>query len=216
MVQVNDTGLFITFEGGEGAGKSTQCRLLVDALKNAGYDVVLTREPGGSTGAEEIRKLLVTGEAGRWDSLTEILLFMAARRDHLRTTIWPALQAGKIVICDRFQDSTMAYQGYGYGNKPDVQSQIKDLYRMIAGDFAPDLTFILDIDTELGLRRSCDRHGNTEQRFESMDLTFHRNLRNAFLAFAQDNPNRYHVVDATATPETIHTRIWNICREYLK
>ena len=125
MVQLEKRGFFITFEGGEGAGKSTQCRMLVDALEHEGISCLLTREPGGSVGAEEIRKLLVTGDVGRWDALTEILLFSAARRDHLVKTIWPALKNGTVVICDRFVDSTMAYQGYGYGDNPEIQEKMK-------------------------------------------------------------------------------------------
>lgn len=215
MVQLEKKGFFITLEGGEGAGKSTQCHMLAEALNQEGISCLLTREPGGSVGAEEIRKLLVTGDVGRWDALTEILLFSAARRDHLVKTIWPALENGTVVICDRFIDSTMAYQGYGYGDKPEIQEKINALYRMIADDFRPDLTIILDINTEEGLRRSCTRHGNTEQRFEGMDWEFHQNLRQAFLKFATTEPERYIVIDGTGTPEEIHQKIISAVRERL-
>ena len=178
-------GFFITLEGGEGTGKSTQSRLLSDWLIKQGFTTVLTREPGGSPGAEEIRNLLVNGDKGRWDSLTETLLFMAARRNHLTTKIWPALEQGQVVICDRFLDSTLAYQGYGYGKKDDVIHGIQTIYHLIAGHFHPDLTIILDIDPAIGLKRSCARAGNTEQRFESMDLSFHTNLRQGFLDLAK-------------------------------
>lgn len=212
MVQIKKPGLFITFEGGEGAGKSTQCRMLAEALLNDGHPCLLTREPGGSVGAEEIRNLLVTGQASRWDALTEILLFSAARRDHLVKTIWPAIADGKAVICDRFADSTMAYQGYGYGDKPEIRKKIKALYEMIAGDFRPDLTIILDIDPKEGLRRSCMRSGNTEQRFEGMDLSFHQNLRQAFLALAAAEPDRYIVIDGRENPADIHQKIMTVVR----
>ena len=195
-------GYFITLEGGEGTGKSTQCRLLADYLTQMGHKVLLTREPGGSIGAEEIRNLLVTGDKSRWDSVTETLLFMAARRNHLVKRIWPALEEGQIVICDRFLDSTLAYQGYGYGKNQQTLDMIQTIYRLIAGDFYPDLTIVLDIDPKLGLQRSCARAGNNEQRFESMDLSFHNNLRQGFLDLARSN-NRYAVVDASAGIEKL-------------
>ena len=199
-------GFFITFEGGEGTGKSTQCRLLSEALGQMNIQTVLTREPGGSVGAEEIRALLVNGDAGKWDSKTELLLFMAARRNHLTTKIWPAMAENKVVICDRFLDSTIAYQGYGRGKNPELIKEIKDVYRLIADDFQPDLTFILDIDPEIGLKRSMTRSGNTEQRFESMDLSFHQNLRAGFLELSRLD-NRYVVIDATDSIENIHLKI---------
>ena len=202
-------GYFITLEGGEGTGKSTQCRLLADYLTQMGHKVLLTREPGGSIGAEEIRNLLVTGDKSRWDSVTETLLFMAARRNHLVKRIWPALQDGQIVICDRFLDSTLAYQGYGYGKNQQTLDMILTIYHLIADDFYPDLTIILDIDPKLGLQRSCTRAGNNEQRFESMDLSFHNNLRQGFLDLARSN-NRYAVVDASAGIEQIQEQIRKI------
>ena len=211
MVLKMEKGFFITFEGGEGTGKSTQSRLLAEYLTDQGETCILTREPGGSPGAEEIRNLLVNGDKGRWDSLTETLLFMAARRNHLTTKIWPALDKGQVVISDRFLDSTLAYQGYGYGKDPERIKVIQSVYQIIAGNFQPDLTIILDIDPEIGLYRSCARAGNTEQRFESMDISFHKNLRQGFLDLAQTD-KRYVVVEANRPVADIqqHIRqIWN-------
>ncbi len=207
---------FITFEGGEGAGKSTQIALLADYLQKNGIDVVCTREPGGSAGAEEIRNLLVRGGNARWDRLTELLLFSAARRDHLVKTILPALNAGKTVLSDRFNDSTVAYQCFGYGFDETIYQQVNHLYRLIAGDFVPDLTFILDIDPLIGLKRSMKRQGNDEQRFENMDLSFHKNLRDGFLKLASENPQRYAVINADQETEKIHQDIVTTLRERLK
>lgn len=185
-------GRFITFEGGEGAGKTTQLALLAKALREKGIEVVITREPGGSTGAEQIRALLVDGDANRWDGLTEALLNFAARRDHLTKTIWPALERGAWVLCDRFADSTVAYQGYGHGLKLDA---IDALYRVTVGDFAPDLTLILDLSVEEGLARAMAR-GNGEDRYEKMEKAFHSRLRQGFLTIAADNPERCIVISA--------------------
>lgn len=185
-------GRFVTLEGGEGAGKSTQLRLLADALRAAGLEVVATREPGGSPGAEQIRELLVNGAVGRWDAVTEALLHFAARRDHLTKTVWPALDRGSWVVSDRFADSTRAYQGYGHGLDLDM---IDRLYAVTVGDFAPDLTIVLDLPVEAGLRRAADRAGG-EDRYEKMDLSFHRRLRDGFLAIARAAPERCLVVDA--------------------
>lgn len=209
------SGLFITFEGGEGTGKTTQVRLVKDALEQMGKSVLLTREPGGSEGAETIRPLLVSGHTD-WDALTEVLLFSAARRDHLVQKIWPAIKENKIVLCDRFADSTMAYQGYGRGDDKEIQTKLTQLYKMIAGDFEPDLTFILDIDPVVGLKRSCDRAGNVERRFEDMDIGFHQNLRQAFLKIAAQNPKRYHVISADQTVEDIHQEIMKVINQYVR
>ena len=208
------TGLFITLEGGEGAGKSTQIQMLKTALEMMGREVLLTREPGGSKGGELIRPLLVSGEAD-WDAISETLLFSAARRDHLTHKVWPALKENKIVLCDRFSDSTLAYQGYGRGNNPEIQEIVKKLYKIVAGDFEPDLTIILDIDPKIGLKRSCDRAGNTEKRFENMDFSFHENLRQGFLKIAKDNPDRCRIVNADQTPEAVHKEIMNVIKEKL-
>lgn len=187
------SGRFITFEGGEGAGKSTQLRLLAEALTAAGFEVVTTREPGGSKGAEAIRALLVTGDTDRWDAETEALLHTAARRDHLARTVWPALARGAWVICDRFADSTLAYQGYGHGLSKDF---IRDLTRLAIGDFKPDLTLILDLPVEEGLKRAGGR-GGAEDRYERMGTAFHDRLRQGFLDIARADPDRCAVVDAT-------------------
>jgi len=199
-------GRFITFEGGEGSGKSTQIKLLAEAIQNGGKSVITTREPGGSEGAEEIRKLLVTGDTDRWDDVTETLLFFAARRNHLQTKIWPAMEQGKIVLCDRFADSTMAYQGYGYGNNPKQQALIKNLYKEVVGDFKPDATILLDIPASEGLKRSR-RADNKEQRFENKEIAFHERLREAYLKMAKEEADRFIVIDATQPIMTIHQQI---------
>lgn len=200
-------GRFITLEGGEGAGKSTQLRRLADSLRVSlrarGVELVTTREPGGSPGAEEIRGLLVTGETGRWSATTEALLHTAARRDHLERTVWPALETGSWVLCDRFFDSTMAYQGYGLGLGRDL---VETLQTAALGGFRPDLTLILDIDVETGLRRAVARHGG-EDRYERMDIGFHQRLRDGFLDIARREPERCAVVDADANVDTVQARI---------
>lgn len=202
-------GRFITLEGGEGAGKSTQLRRLADSLRVSlharGVELVTTREPGGSPGAEEIRGLLVTGETGRWSATTEALLHTAARRDHLERTVWPSLEAGTWVLCDRFFDSTMAYQGYGLGLGRDL---VETLQTAALGGFRPDLTLILDIDVETGLRRAVARHGG-EDRYERMDIGFHQRLRDGFLDIARREPERCAVVDADADLDTVQARIWD-------
>jgi len=193
-------GRLITFEGGEGAGKSTQVALLAEALRARGVTVVTTREPGGSDGAEAIRALLVSGETGRWDGITEALLHFAARRDHLLRTVWPALQRGDWVISDRFADSTLAYQGYGHGLSAET---IAILYRVAVGHFAPDLTLILDLPVEDGLSRAGTR-GGSEDRYERMGLGFHQRLRQGFLEIAAADPTRCAVIDATPSPDIVH------------
>ncbi len=202
---------FITFEGGEGAGKSTQLRRLADALIASGVDVVMTREPGGSPGAEEIRKLLVTGEPGRWDAETEALLHFAARRDHLIRTVWPALKRGAWVLSDRFADSTMAYQGYaqGFGRE-----RVADLYRLVVGDFAPDLTLILDVPSDQGLKQAGGR-GHDETRYERMGDAFHMRLREAFLDIARREPQRCVVIDSTGPVDSVADAIRHVVREKL-
>lgn len=192
-------GRFITIEGGEGAGKSTQIKLLASWLLERGIRVVATREPGGSPGAELIRSLLVEGGVDRWDGTTEALLHFAARRDHLRTTVWPALKRGEWVISDRFADSTRAYQGYGHGLPMQT---IDRLYELTVGDFKPDLTVILDLPVELGLQRAARRKG-AETRYESMDVEFHRRLRQGFLEIARAEPQRCVVVDASGDIEGV-------------
>jgi dTMP kinase len=183
-------GLFLSFEGIDGSGKSTQARALADRLRAQGRDVVLTREPGGSAGAEEIRRLLLTGAPDRWSAETEILLFTAARRDHLERTIRPALARGAIVVCDRFADSTRVYQGVTRG---DLRALVDRLHALAIG-VEPDLTFLIDIDPATGLARATARAG-TELRFESMGLATQERMRAAFLSLAAANPARVRVID---------------------
>ncbi len=196
------SGRFITLEGGEGAGKSTQVRRLAVALRQRGLEVVTTREPGGSPGAEEIRGLLVTGGAGRWSPVTETLLHFAARRDHLERTVWPALERGAWVISDRFADSTLAYQGYGLGFSQDI---IIRLYANVIGKFYPDITLILDLPAEAGLARAKAR--SAADRYEEMDLDFHRRLREGFLDIAAHDPRRCAVIDAAGSEEAVAAEI---------
>jgi dTMP kinase len=196
-------GLFITLEGGEGGGKSTQAKLLRDALIARKREVLLTREPGGSPGAEAIRALLVQGDANRWDGITEALLLNAARHDHLTKTIRPALDKGQIVVSDRFADSTLAYQGFGHGLDARTLSALQ---RAAIGDFTPDLTLILDMPVEEGLRRANAR-GGPEVRYESMAVEFHQRLRKGYIAIAEASPNRCKVIDANRSIEAVHADI---------
>ncbi len=207
-------GLFITFEGGEGCGKSTQARLLADFFEAQGREVVLTREPGGSDGAEDIRALVVKGDVARWDALTEALLMYAARRDHLVKKIIPALNDGKVVICDRFADSTAAYQGYAYGEKALGKETSDALYRMVVGPVRPDLTLMMDMPVETGLERALKRDANVN-RYERMGLGFHNRLREAFLKIARNEPERCAVINAARTIPEIRDEILNIVRERL-
>jgi dTMP kinase len=204
-------GKFISFEGGEGAGKSTQAKLLADALREHGRAAVLTREPGGSPGAELIRKLLVEGEPDRWTPLTETLLFLAARADHVARTIEPALAVGQWVISDRFADSTYVYQGIARGLGVET---VRRLQSAAIGDFAPDLAIILDLDPRDGLARAGAR-GQAENRFERFDEEFHKRLRQGFLEIARSEPQRCAVVDAAQPAEAIARDIWRIVSERL-
>ena len=200
------TGRFITFEGGEGAGKSTQARLLTERLRERGRDVAVTREPGGSPGAEDIRNLLVRGTPGRWDPLVEALMMFAARADHVAKTIKPALERGAIVICDRFSDSTYAYQGAGRGLPRETIRRIESIS---VPDIKPDLTIILDLPAEQGLQRTqARRHGET--RFEQFDLEFHQRLRDAFRDIARHNPARCVVIDSTKPQDDVAAEIWRV------
>ncbi len=208
-------GRLITFEGGEGTGKSTQAALLCDALRARGHEVIGTREPGGSEGAEAIRALLVRGEPGRWDALSETLLHFAARRDHFVRTIAPALARGAWVVCDRFADSTMAYQGYGLGVERET---VATLYRVVLGDFAPDLTVILDLPVEEGLARATGRGTNDDggdDRYERMDAAFHQRLRDGFLAIAEAQPERCAVIDARGNANAVHAAVLAVVDERL-
>jgi dTMP kinase len=205
-------GKFITFEGGEGTGKSTQTHLLADYLRQQQIPVVVTREPGGSDGAELIRALLVSGDTARWNALSEVLLLYAARIDHWEKVIHPALKAGKWVVCDRFIDSTLAYQGYGRGISLPFLMQLHD---QVLGPVWPDYTIIFDLDPRIGIQRSLDRH-TSENRFENMDLDFHERMRQGFLEIARQNPERCHVIQADETPQHIHHQIINIFSSELK
>jgi dTMP kinase len=197
------TGRFITFEGGEGAGKSTQARLLAAALEKRGVDIVVTREPGGSPGAEDIRKLLVEGEPGRWDPLVETLMMLAARADHAAKTIKPALARGACVICDRFTDSTYAYQGAGRGLPRETIRRIESI---AVPDIKPDLTLILDLPVEAGLARTKARH-HGETRFERFDAAFHERVRESFRDIARHHPDRCVLIDATQAQELVAEQI---------
>ena len=197
------SGRFITLEGGEGAGKSTQVVRLKEWLERQGHEVVATREPGGAPGAEMVRKLLVEGPVERWDGVTEALLHFAARRDHLRSTVWPALKRGAWVISDRFADSTVAYQGYGHGAD---RTMLGGLYDMAVGEFCPDLTLILDLPVEIGLARAASRRG-TETRYESLPIAFHERVRAGFLDIAAVDPGRCVVIDANRDIDTIAAAI---------
>ncbi len=205
-------GLFITLEGGEGAGKSTQVALLAQALEATGIKVLTTREPGGSKGAEDIRKLLVEGEIGRWTPMAETLLLLAARADHLTRKIRPALEEGAWVICDRFADSTIAYQGVGLGLGIDVVQSLSD---MVLGDIRPDLTLILDLGVETGLARAGKRQGD-DHRYERMGEDFHHRLRQGFRDIAEREPGRCAVLDAEGSVANIHRDILAAIADRLK
>jgi len=196
-------GRFITLEGGEGAGKSTQIRLLAEHLRARGLEVVTTREPGGSPGAEAIRGLLVSGDTGRWRPLTEALLLNAARHEHLHATILPALERGAWVLCDRFADSTFAYQGAGHGLDT---APLNALHALSVGEIRPDLTLILDLPPDAGIARTRGR-GCAEDRYERMDLSFHQRLRQGFLAIAAAEPERCAVIDAAQALAAVQAAI---------
>ncbi|MEM5519501.1 dTMP kinase [Sulfitobacter sp. AS59] len=183
-------GVFISFEGIDGSGKSTQTKLLKQALEDAGHDVILTREPGGSPGAEEIRALVLQGDPDRWSAHTEILLFTAARRDHLERTIQPALDAGKVVICDRFADSTRMYQGLSRG---DLRATVDQLHDLMIG-IEPDLTLLIDMDPAEGLSRALSRN-TVEERFEDFGESLQAAMRKGFLSLAKEFSDRFVVID---------------------
>jgi len=198
VTQNANPGLFLTFEGIDGSGKSTQCRLLRDSLQTAGRDCVLTREPGGSPGAEEIRRMVLEGDPDKWSAETEILLFTAARRDHMERTILPALDQGKVIICDRFADSTRMYQGLSRG---DLRATVDQLHSLMIGR-EPDLTLLIDMDPAKGLARAKGRQGS-EERFEDFGLPLQQQMRAGFLALAQDFPDRFRVIDGDRPIEAV-------------
>jgi dTMP kinase len=195
--------LFITFEGGDGSGKSTQVNLLKNYLDNLNFETIKTREPGGTPSAEILRDLLTTGEVEKWTPMSEALLMWASRYEHLIQVIEPALNSGKNVICDRFYDSTYAYQGVAHNLGIDKMEKLK---KIIIGDIEPDVTFVLDIDPKVGLKRSLDRP-NQENRFESYNIDFHNKIRSAFLEIAKKNKNRCVVVDASLNEQEINNLI---------
>ncbi len=197
-------GRFITFEGGEGTGKSTQVARLVERLRAHDLEVVQTREPGGSPGAEEVRHLALNGDPGRWSAMTETLLMFAARSDHLERTIRPALAAGRWVVCDRFADSSRAYQGVGGGTPAAF---IESLDAAVVGATQPDLTLVFDLPVEVGLERAFGR-GLFETRFESKGLEFHERLRAGFLDIAARHPDRCAVIDADGDLDAVTGRVW--------
>lgn len=197
-------GRFITLEGGEGAGKTTQAVRLVERLRERGIEAIRTREPGGSAGAEVIRNIVVSGETEAWSAMTETLLMYAARSDHLERTIRPALEAGRWVVCDRFADSSRAYQGAGGGVPPEV---IEAIDAAVVGADQPDLTLVFDLPVEVGLERAFGR-GLFETRFEAKGLAFHQKLRDGFADIARRHPQRCVVIDADADPETVEARLW--------
>lgn len=203
-------GLFLTFEGIDGSGKSSQCKRLAEALRRAGYDVVLTREPGGSEGAEDIRRLVLEGDPAKWSAETEILLFTAARRDHMERTILPALAAGKVVICDRFADSTRMYQGMSRG---DLRATVDQLHNLMIGR-EPDLTLLIDMDPATGLSRAKGRQG-TEERFEDFGLGLQEKMRAGFLALAAEFPDRFRTVDGAQDIDAVAADILQLAKAAL-
>ena len=210
-------GMFITFEGGEGSGKSTQINLFADYLKQQKKSVVLTHEPGGTDIGKQIRSLLVEGDKDKFDETTETLLFYADRRINLTKVVWPALKEGKIVLSDRFNDSTIAYQYYGSGKFADTQI-IDTLYNVVAGSFKPDLTFLLDIDVKEGLERSfkkAETMTTKELRFEKVDILFHERLRQGYLELAQKEPERFRVINAAQDIDSVHQEIITAYEEYI-
>lgn len=210
-------GRFITFEGGEGAGKSLQITRIAQWLKDNGKDVVLTREPGGTEVGKQIRKLLVEGDKDKFDELTELLLFYADRRINLTKVVWPAMDDGKWVLSDRYNDSTIAYQYYGSAKFGDTKI-MDELYGQVAGSFKPDLTILLDVDVKVGLERSFKKAqamDTKELRFENVDVSFHERLRKGYLELAQKEPTRFAVIDASGTPDEVTSRIIDCLKKFI-
>jgi len=206
-------GKFISFEGGEGSGKSTQIKMLADRLAAAKLRAIVTREPGGSTGAEIIRHLVLSGMGKLLGPDAETLLFAAARDDHVRTVIRPALNQGTWVLCDRFSDSTRVYQGRLGNVAPGV---LNAMQRVTIGDLKPDLTIILDVPVEVGLKRAAARRGNgVADRFEAEDVKFHQDLRDAYRQIAAEDPVRCVLIDATASPDAVADQVWKALRDHL-
>jgi dTMP kinase len=207
---VTSKGSFITFEGIDGSGKSTQARLLAEHLQVHGREVVLTREPGGSPGAEEIRALVLQGEPDRWSAETEILLFTAARRDHLERTILPAIEAGKVVICDRFADSTRMYQGLSRG---DLRATVDQLHSLMIGR-EPDMTILIDMDSDTGLSRALSRQG-IEERFETFGADLQAQMRAGFLSLAKEFADRFVVIDGARDIDAVSIDVIQAVHDHL-
>ena len=203
-------GSFITFEGIDGSGKSTQARLLAESLQAQGREVVLTREPGGSPGAEEIRALVLQGEPDRWSAETEILLFTAARRDHLERTILPAIDAGKVVICDRFADSTRMYQGLSRG---DLRATVDQLHTLMI-EREPDMTILIDMDSDTGLSRALSRQG-IEERFETFGADLQAQMRAGFLSLAKEFADRFVVIDGARDIDEVSIDVIQAVHDHL-
>ena len=201
---------FITFEGGEGSGKSTQIKILKNKLSK-NHKVIITREPGGTKEAELIRNLLVKGKSNKWSGITEVLLNFTARKDHVDKIILPNLKKGKWVLCDRFSDSTLAYQGYGRNVDKD---HIKNLNKSLINNLTPKLTFLFDIDPKIGLGRSRKRINN-ELRYENMSLSYHKKIRDAYLDIARKNKKRIKIIDASHDKDSISEIIWSFIQKEL-
>ena len=208
---MRDKGYFISFEGIDGSGKSTQIQRLADFLRSLSFDIVVTREPGGSVGGEEIRKLLLQGDVDRWSAETEILLFTAARRDHLERIILPAIKNGQIVICDRFTDSTRMYQGM---RGPKLKKLVDMLDKEVIGH-DPDLTILIDIDPEIGLRRAKSRE-TVEERFEDFGLELQKKMRKGFLNLSKQFSNRISVIDGHQSEDNVSKEICSLVKAKLK
>lgn len=202
---MSQRGVFISFEGGEGSGKSTQLKLLVEALSQHGLTMIQTREPGGTPEAEQLRNMILIGSADRWDATEELMLFSTARRNHTRNLIRPALERGEWVLSDRYLDSTTVYQGHGRGYD---MARINTLHELATDGLRPDLTLIFDIDPAIGVTRSIARRGNTEVRFENLDTAFHGRVREGYLEIAKAEPQRCAVIDANGSIEEVRQRVW--------
>ncbi len=210
-------GKYITLEGGEGCGKSTQVKLLSQYLERQGVSCVMSKEPGSTLEGQVIRNLLVTGDKDKFDAVSECLLYYADRRCDLTKVVWPALEAGKWVVSDRYADSTEAYQYYGYDKRISLET-LRNLYKIVAGDFKPDLTIVLDMDPQKGMKRSfakAETMSVKELRFESRQLEFHRNLRQGFLEIAKQEPNRCVVLNADTSIEKLHEQIIDVVQKRL-
>lgn len=213
--ETKSKGMFITFEGGEGTGKSTQLNMLADYLRQCRINNIVTKEPGGTEIGQELRRMLVTGDKDKFDAVTECLLYYADRRVHLTTKVWDALKDGSWVLSDRFADSTVAYQYYGYDKKVPMET-LQNLYKIAVGEFKPDLTIIFDLDPKIGLERSFKKSLGMkvkETRHESRGLEFHNRMRNGFLEIAKSDPERCVVLDANKSIEELHQDVVKLVSE---